>query len=124
MSKTETEVQNEVLLQASKLGWRLFRNNVGVAYRQDGVPIRYGLANNSKQMNQILKSSDLIGIKPTLITPDMVGQTIGVFTAIECKRGDWKRGTTKREEAQNNFIGLVISLGGHASFCNDSESLK
>ena len=122
--KTETEVQNEVLLKASKLGWRLFRNNVGVAINKQGVPVRYGLANISKKMNKYLKSSDLIGITPTVITQDMVGQTIGVFTAIECKKSNWKRGTTQREEAQNNFITLVKSLGGKATFCNNSEELK
>lgn len=125
MSKTETEVQNDVLLIASKRGWRLFRNNVGVAKRNDGTPVRYGLANISKQMNQHLKSSDLIGIKPVVITPDMVGQTIGVFTAIECKKGDWKRSpSSKREEAQERFIELVKSLGGHAEFCNNAGELS
>lgn len=122
--KTETEVQNEILLRASQLGMRLFRNNVGVAYRDDGVPIRYGLANISKKMNQQLKSSDLIGITPTIITQDMIGSTVGIFTAIECKRENWKRGANKREEAQSNFIELIKSLGGRAQFCNNSEDIK
>jgi len=124
MSKTETEVQNEVMLQASKLGWRLFRNNVGVAYRDDGVPVRYGLANTSKRMNQNLKSSDLIGIKPVVITPDMVGKTIGVFVAIECKREKWNFKGTVREIAQKRFIELIIKFGGLAQFCNNSEEVK
>jgi len=30
-------------------------------------------------------SSDMIGYKPTIITPDMVGQTIAIFQGIEVK---------------------------------------
>jgi len=124
MSQTETEVQNDVLLVTSKQGSRMWRNNVGVAKRADGTPVRYGLANVTKAMNKNLKSSDLIGITPTIITQEMVGLTVGVFTAIECKKGDWKYTNTEREIAQDRYINLVKSLGGYACFCNNAEDLK
>jgi hypothetical protein len=117
---TETEVQNKVLLNASKLGWRLWRNNVGVAFRSDGVPVRYGLANANKAMNQNLKSADLIGIKPVLITQGMVGQTIGVFTSIECKGSsvDLTKSPTARMVAQNAWRELINRFGGNATVNN------
>lgn len=117
---TESEIQNQILLNSGKLGWRLFRNNVGVAVRADGVPVRYGLANVTKAMNQNLKSSDLIGIRPVLITQDMVGKIIGQFVAIECKTGDCKitEPFKGRMIAQNNFLELIRSLGGYAAFNN------
>jgi len=118
MSKSENEIKAEVMLEASKLGWTLFRNNVGVAVRQDGTPVRYGLANISQKMNQAVKSSDLIGIRPVLITPEMVGHTLGQFVAIEVKKEDWKFSGKGREAAQLKFIDIINGLGGYACFVN------
>lgn len=116
--KSENAVKAEVMLQASQRGWILWRNNVGVAKRQDGVPVRYGLANVSHTMNQITKSSDLIGIRPVVITQEMVGQTIGQFVAIETKHEGWKYTGGGREAAQKNYIDSVNQLGGMALFTN------
>ncbi len=110
--------QNARRLEASKLGYVLSRNNVGVAMR-DGVPVRYGLFNETKQMNQNWKSSDLIGLRPIIITPTMVGCTIGQFVALEIKRSSWKFSpSNKREVAQLKFINFVQSIGGYAKFVN------
>lgn len=120
---SESAVSQRVRLAASRRGARLFRNNVGVWMDDRGVPVRYGLANESAQMNQKFKSSDLIGITPTVITHDMVNQTIGVFTAYEVKKADWQYSGKGREKAQCNFIMLVQSLGGIAKFVNDERDL-
>lgn len=119
----EGDVQNLVRLEASKKGLRLWRNNNGACYDDTGRFIRYGLANDSKRVNDVLKSSDLIGIRPVLITQEKVGTTIGQFVAREVKRGGWKYAGTKRELAQFNFIKLVASLGGDAAFTNREGSL-
>lgn len=69
---------------------RLFRNDNGEAWTgtksvklsggrlilQSARRIRYGLQPGS---------ADLIGWTPVVITPDMVGQTVAVFTSIEAK---------------------------------------
>ncbi len=114
----EQKILAECRLKASKEGTRLWRNNVGALYAQDGRFIRFGLANESKQLNDNLKSSDLIGIKPILITPDHVGTTIGQFICREIKKSNWSYKGTKREQAQKRFIDLVNKMGGDACFFN------
>lgn len=112
----ESNVINAVRLKASEAGYTLFRNNVGAAYDRTGRFIRYGLANDSAQMNKSLKSSDLIGIRPVLIDPTHLGRTIGQFVALECKRSSWKYRGTQRERAQEKFLTLIASNGGYARF--------
>lgn len=119
----EARVQDEARLLASKMGWRLFRNNVGVLKDERGVPVRYGICNDSPAMNKRIKSSDLIGIRPVVITPDMVGSTIGQFVAREIKRTGWKYKGTEHEEAQLAFGTLVIGLGGDFKFWNGEGDL-
>lgn len=119
----EALVQDEARLLASKMGWRLFRNNVGVLKDERGVPVRYGIANDSPAMNKRIKSSDLIGIRPVVITPDMVGSTIGQFVAREVKKAGWKYKGTEHEAAQLAFGTLIIGLGGDFKFWNGEGEL-
>jgi hypothetical protein len=119
----EAEVQKLLRLEASRRGWRLWRNNRGVAYDNRGVPVRFGLANDSMSVNNNLKSSDLIGIAPIIITPEHIGRKIGVFTSIECKKPNWKYTGSKNETAQRNWIDLVNMLGGYAKFVSSLEDL-
>jgi hypothetical protein len=114
--RSEAAVQAAVRLEASKKGAILWRNNVGGYYDETGRFIRYGLANDSKAMNQMIKSHDLIGLQPVEITPAMFGRTIGQFVCREVKPSDWRFTGTKRELAQLKFADLVVSLGGDASF--------
>lgn len=120
---SEAAITQRVRLRASQQGARLWRNNVGVWIDDRGVPVRYGLCNESAGQNKKLKSSDLIGITPVLILPDMVGLTLGVFTAYELKAGDWKYSNSKREQAQFSYINLVSSMGGIAKFINSEDQL-
>lgn len=119
----EARVQDEARLQATKKGWRLFRNNVGVLKDERRVPVRYGIANDSPAMNRRFKSSDLIGIRPVLITPDMVGTTIGQFVAREIKKASWTYRGDEHEEAQLRFGTLIIGLGGDFKFWNGEGEL-
>lgn len=117
---SETEIMRKLRLKASEEGWRLWRNNVGATYTQNGDFIRYGLANDSAAVNRIIKSADLVGIKPVIITPDMIGKIIGQFISIEVKNPTWKYKDTERERAQLNWINLINQLGGDAKFITDS----
>lgn len=123
IGKNEATVSNNVRLEASRLGARLWRNNVGACKDERGRLVRYGLCNESKQMNNTIKSSDLIGVRPVVITGDMVGSTIGQFVARECKAGDWKYRGDPHELAQLRFLELVVALGGDACFVNCEGSL-
>ena len=105
----ETNLLKLIQLEASKLGHRMFRNNCGNLQNNKGQWVKYGVANPG--------GSDLIGWKPVVITPDMVGKTVAIFTALEIKSGN---GILKTE--QRNFLNAVNAGGGdgniHASRCN------
>lgn len=120
---SESRVQTQVRIEASLKGGRLWRNNNGATLTEDGRFIRYGLANDSERMNKLIKSSDLIGIMPVRITPDMVGSVIGQFTAREVKPEKWHYSSTEREKAQLKFLELVAVLGGDAQFANREGTL-
>lgn len=116
----EAAVQSRTRLELARLGALAYRNNVGACEDKTGRIIRYGLCNESAQMNRALKSSDLIGVMPVVIQPHHVGRTIGVFTAIECKSSDWHLTPgDARAQAQLRFIELVRSVGGIGGFVTD-----
>lgn len=113
---SEAAIQVNVRLAASKAKWAVWRNNTGVLQDERGVPVRFGLCNDSKQLNARYKSSDLIGLRPVLITQEMVGKVIGQFVAREVKHGGWHYKATEREKAQAAFLALVNSMGGDGKF--------
>ena len=121
---SETAVQQQIRLEAGRRGVALFRNNNGACMDEESSRlIRYGLANDSKAMNEKLKSHDLIGVTPHVVTIQDVGATIGVFTSIETKLAGWKYTGTMREKAQLAWSGLIIKLGGRAQFATSPEEV-
>lgn len=104
----ESNVQKLIQLALSDAGCTSFRNNCGVLKNDAGIPIKFGVGNPG--------GSDLIGITPVVITADMVGRTVGVFTAIEVKTA---KGRVRPE--QNNFISVVKGSGGIAGVCRSVE---
>lgn len=121
---TENPIQQQIRLAAAYQHLQLWRNNSGACEDKTGRQIRYGLANDSAAMNARIKSSDLIGITPTLVTPDMVGHLLGVFTAIEVKAEDWRfRPSDKRAVAQLAFHDIVRQAGGYAGFAQSPEDM-
>ena len=121
--KLESTIQAEIRVEAASLGMCLWRNNVGAAQDASGNFFRFGLANDSVKMGKTIKSSDLIGIRPVVITQDMVGKTIGQFVAREVKREGWVFKGTPRELAQLKFLELVCGLGGDAQFASGPGTL-
>jgi hypothetical protein len=120
---SENGVQARVRLEASQKGCRLWRNNVGATNTPEGGFLRYGLANDSANMNRVVKSADLIGIRPVKITADMTGIVIGQFLSREVKNGKWTYSGTDRERAQLAWIELIISLGGDAGFATGEGTI-
>lgn len=107
------------------LGARLWRCNTGALTDSRGVPVRFGLANDSAALNKQLKPGDGIGWYPRLITPDMVGDVIAQFLSIEAKRDGWvfPRPTNKEAYAhcvaQRRWARMVRDEGGIAGFMID-----
>lgn len=107
----ETEIQNKIRLLLSQQGFIIFRNNVGAWKHPNGQWIKYGLCEGS---------SDLIGWRSLIITPDMVGKQIAQFVAIETKRPK----KSKISQSQSHFIHVVQKSGGLGIIASSVEDIK
>ena len=105
----EADFMRRCLKRATELGARLFRNNTGVLEDKRGVPVRFGLHPGS---------GDLIGWTPVTITPEMVGQTVAVFTSVETKS---PRGRPTKEQV--TWAQVVASSGGLAGIARTDDDL-
>ena len=84
------------MMDMSKKGYLVWRNQVGLFKTIDGRTVNIGIKG----------SSDLMAIKPTVITPEMVGQTLAVFVAVEVKTA-----TGRQSEPQKKWQKAVEKLG-------------
>ena len=109
-SMGEHEIQQRIRLACGRGPVRLWRNNSGALVDQQGRLVRFGLAKGS---------SDLIGLRTLEITPDLVGQRIAQFVALEIKTA---RGVVSPE--QRAFLQLVEQLGGLAAICRSVEAAE
>ena len=95
---SENDIQKQIMDAAANLdGVTLYRNNTGAA-KMGKRWVKFGLCKGS---------SDLIGWTEVEISPDMVGETVAVFTAIEVKKPG---GKTTYEQIE--FGDSVIRAGG------------
>ena len=105
----EAYVQNKIRLAIGSGDVRLFRNNTGALLDMQGRLVKFGLCKGS---------SDLIGFRSITITPDMVGQKIAVFSAIEVK----DKGKVTVD--QKNFINIINNAGGYAGVAKNVNDAK
>lgn len=123
---SEARVQSLVRLEAAQAGYWLTRNNVG-AYKAPKSErwVRYGLANESKQQNALVKSADLIGFRQRVIVSTDVGSTIAQFVSRECKAEGWKfNPNDDHEQAQATWRDFINSNGGDAAFVSGPGSFQ
>jgi len=114
---SESRQQSLVLLEAAQKDIALMRNNVGALTDNRGVPVRYGLMNNSSDLNAVVKSADLIGIDNRPITQEQVGMPRGQFLSVEVKKEGWVYNPNDAHEyAQYTWAQYVIRHGGRALF--------
>jgi hypothetical protein len=107
---TEQTIQQRILLALGRGSRRIWRNNTGALRDERGQLVRYGLCKGS---------ADLIGLTTVTITPDMVGQTVAVFTAIEVKSA-----TGRPTPEQEAFLAMVRQAGGRAGIARSIEDAQ
>lgn len=123
---SEARVQSLVRLEAAQAGYWLTRNNVG-AYKAPNSSrwVRYGLANESKQQNALVKSADLIGFRQRVIISTDVGSRIAQFVSRECKAEGWSYSPNdEHEQAQAAWRDFINSNGGDAAFVSGPGSFQ
>ncbi|MBF0309223.1 MAG: VRR-NUC domain-containing protein [Magnetococcales bacterium] len=118
---TEAQIQTAIeFTLGGRTDTRLFRNHRGVAWHgliaeQNGFSVT--LAHPRRVETGLAPGgADLIGLKRVVITPDMVGQEVGVFLAIEVKTPKGKR-----PDDQKNFLEKARQFGGMAGFATSVE---
>lgn len=126
---SETDVIADERLAAAKRGAWALRNNSGAFEDETGRLVRYGLGNDSKRINGVFKSADLIITEPVIVTEEMIGSIIGQIVGLECKAPGWRYTGTEREVAQKRFLDKLWELGGRGFFTDgttwiDSRSLR
>ncbi len=98
----------------------IFRANVGQAWVGEASRLPGGsvLLKNARPFSTGLPAgfSDLFGLVPVVITPDMVGKTLAVFTALEVKTAKGRA-----SEQQMAFIRAVNDNGGRAGVVRSAE---
>jgi hypothetical protein len=101
----------------------VFRNHVGKGFtgkfvRTDG---KYTILENARRCSFGLQvgSSDVIGWQSVVVTPDMVGQVVAIFCAVEVKD---KKGRASDE--QPLFINAVRKAGGRAGIARSVEEAR
>lgn len=108
----EAWATQQVRIEAAEKRIQLWRNNSGAFQDPGGRWVRYGLCNDSKQLNARFKSADWVGVKPG-----------GQFVAREIKAPGWRFTGTEREVAQLAWIELVNAWGGDAAFATGRGTL-
>lgn len=104
---------------------RLFRNNVGTALftgNQDAAARMLnsqGFAVHRVKYGLCPGSSDLIGWRSVIITPDMIGQRLAVFLAVEVKTQHGRI-----SPAQTTFLQAVNGSGGIGGVARSVEGAR
>lgn len=106
----EQLIQQRIRLKCSNGKTRLFRNNTGVLRDQKGRPVQFGLCKGS---------ADLIGWQSVVVTPEMVGKTVAVFTSLEVKTA-LGRVSPEQEQWQR----AVKAAGGLAAVVRSVEDAE
>ena len=110
--QSEAEIQAEIMLSVP-INARLFRNQVGTYQLPDGRTISSGMGKST---------SDLVGFTSVVVTPEMVGLPVAIFTVCEVKKPGYAR--SERVKNQQRFIDLVVSWGGRGRIATSVEEAQ
>lgn len=117
----EQSIQNSILIAMGQAGAYGLRVNSGSFWGGEILSYKDNmllLKNPTKVQGAPAGTSDIVGCKPTLITPQMVGKTIGVFVAIEVKKP-----TKNAEEHQENYLMMMRSRGAITGVAKSPEDV-
>lgn len=114
MANAETDLQQRIRLALGiRSDLRLFRNQVGqLPDPRTGRPVQFGLARGS---------ADLIGWRTVVVTPEMVGQRIAVFTSIEVKTPTGR--VRPEQQAWQRTVSAAGGIAGIARSIQDANEI-
>lgn len=104
----ERNIQALGILACSEVDSPQWRNNIGQAITQDGRRINYGVGGKG--------GLDTVGYTSIIITPEMVGMKIAVYTETEYKSANGR--ATPEQLAR---IAMINAAGGRAGIARSAE---
>lgn len=122
---TEAATKRRIMLDVGRGDVRLFNNPRGIGWmgkvlRQTADTVTL-LHPRRVDFGLHAGASDLIGFRSVTITPDMVGQTVAVFAAVEVKAPGGKHPVS---DEQRTFIEAVTRAGGLAGVARSPEQAR
>jgi len=108
----ETNYRNQLQVDLSAAGIRVWRHVVSLLFARDGTPVQVGTPGQG----------DLWGIYPITITQEMVGKKVGLFISIETKSKDG-RTQADRAKKQADWADMINKMGGIAIFARPGDDV-
>ncbi len=135
---SEANVLKRIMKTLSANGSRMFRNNNGEAWIGQSKRISKKGLYYCEEGDVIVRfarrfigglecsSGDTVGWTPVVITPEMVGKKVAIFTNIEAKKDEKKaiaasKSNGKHEKAQQKFDSAVRRDGGISGFAGSED---
>ena len=118
----ETPILKRILLHCGHGATRLFRRNVGRGWIGESVRLPNGnvLIKNARPFHSGFEGqSDLDGWHSIIITPEMIGRKLAIYTAMEVKTA-----TGRVKKSQAKHIELVLAAGGIAGVVRSPEDAE
>ena len=119
----ESSVQADIMRRLCVGAVRLFRNNIGTFWT--GKPVRHPDGSVTLHGARVVVcgltpgSSDLVGWRSVVVTPEMVGTTVAVFVSLEIKSA-----TGRLSPEQANWLRVVSEAGGLAGVARSVEDAE
>jgi hypothetical protein len=117
---TKADIQAAIMLDLGRGATRLCRNPVATGFTGELSRTKAGFTvlKNARgaSFGLCAESSDVIGFRTIVITPDMVGQTVAVFIAIEVKAAGGRPSPEQRA-----FIQMAQQAGGLAGIARSVD---
>lgn len=119
--QSETNIVRQCLERASKLGHRLWRQQVGTGWIGKSRKLEDGsvIIQNARPFHTGFEGQlDTGGFTLITITPEMVGRKIPLFTEIEVKTN-----TGSVRDSQRKRIAYIRSVGGYAGIARSADDV-